>query len=64
MNHIISECSKLAQKEYKPLHGLVGNVIPNELCKNFKFDHANKYYMCNPASALENGTHRLLWTYK
>ena len=27
INHIISECSKLAQKEYKTRHNLVGKVI-------------------------------------
>ena len=27
MNHIISECSKLAQKEYKTRHDWVGKVI-------------------------------------
>ena len=32
INHIISESSKLAQKEYKARHGLVGNEIHWELC--------------------------------
>ena len=27
INHIISECSKLAQKEYKTRHDWVGKVI-------------------------------------
>ena len=38
-NHAISECSKLAQKEYKTRHGWVGNIIHRELCKKLKFDH-------------------------
>ena len=42
INHIISECSKLAQKEYKARHDWVGKVIHWEMCKKFKFDHANK----------------------
>ena len=41
-NHIISDCSKLAQKEYKARHDWVGKVIHWEMCKKFKFDHANK----------------------
>ena len=45
INHIISECSKLAQKEYNTRHDWVGKVIHWELCKKFKFDHANKWYM-------------------
>ena len=42
MNHIISECSKLAQKEYKTRHGWVGMVIHWDMRKKFKFDHTNK----------------------
>ena len=29
--------------------------------KKIKFDHANKWYMHNPASVLENDTHKLPW---
>ena len=42
INHIISECSKLALKEYKARNDWVGKVIHWEMCKKFKFDHANK----------------------
>ena len=64
INHKISECSKLAQKEYKVRHDWVGKVIHREMCKKFKFDHTNKWYMHNPASVLENDTDKLLWDYK
>ena len=60
INHIISECSKLAQKEYKIRHDWVVKVIYWEMCKKFRFDHTNKWYMHNPASFLENETHKLL----
>ena len=63
INHIISECSKLAQKEYKTRHNLVGKVIHWELCKKMKFHHMNKWYMHNPESVLENETHKLLWDF-
>ena len=63
INHIISECSKLAQKEYKAKHAWVGKVIHWEMCKKFKFDHTNKWYMHNPASVLENDTHKLRWDF-
>ena len=63
MNHIISECRKLAQKEYKARHDWVGKVIHREMCKNFKFDHANKWYMHNPTPVLENYTHQVLWDF-
>ena len=60
INHIISKCSKLAQKEYKSRHDWVDKVIHWRLCKKFKFDHTNKSYMYNPTSVLEKDTHKLL----
>ena len=54
--HMISECSKLAQKEYKSRHDWVGKVIHGEMWKKFKFDLTNKWYMQNPAPVLENDT--------
>ena len=63
IHHIISYCSKLAQKEYKARHEWVGMVIHWEMCKKFEFDHANKWYMHNPAPVLETDTHKLLWDF-
>ena len=60
INHIISECSKLAQKEYKARHDWVGKGIHREMCRKFQFDHTNKWYMHNPTAVLENETHKLL----
>ena len=42
INHIISECSKLAQREYKGRHNWVSKVIYWEMNKKFKFDNTNK----------------------
>ena len=33
------------------------------MCKKFKFDHTNKWYIHNPAPVLENDTHKLLWDF-
>ena len=63
INHIISECSKLAQKEYKVRHEWIGKVIHREMCRRFQFDHTNKWYMHNPAPVLENDSHKLLWEF-
>ena len=54
---------KNSNNEYKTRHDWVGKVIHWELCKKFKFDHTNKWYMHNPASVLENDTHKLLWDF-
>ena len=61
INPIISECSKFAQKDSKTKHELMVKVIHWELCKKFKFDHTNKWYMHNPATILENDIHELHW---
>ena len=37
INNIISEYSKLAQKEYKTRHDWVGKMIHREMCKKFKW---------------------------
>ena len=63
INHIISECSKLAQKEYKARHDWVDKGIHWEMCKKLKFDQTNKYYMHNPAPVRENDTYKHLWDF-
>ena len=63
ISHIINECSKLAQKEYKERHDWVRKVIHWEMCRIFQFDHTNKWYMHNPEPVLENDLHKLLWDF-
>ena len=46
----------MAHKEYKARHDWVGKAIHWEMCKKFKFGHANKWYM-------QNNTHKLLWDF-
>ena len=50
INHIISECSKLAKKEYKARHDWVGKVIHREMCKKLKFNHAKKMVYAQPST--------------
>ena len=33
------------------------------MCKKFKFDQTNKWYMHSPAPVLENDTHKLVWDF-
>ena len=42
INQIISDCSKVAQMEYKTRHEWMGKVISLELCKKFTFDNTSK----------------------
>ena len=59
INHIRSECSKLAQKKYTTTHDWLDKVIYWELCNKLKFDHKKKWYWHNPAAVLENYTHNI-----
>ena len=61
--NIISEYSKLAQKENKIRHNRVGKMIHSELCKKFKFYHNVRWYMHKPESVL-NETHKILLHFK
>ena len=45
-------------KEYKTWYVWVGNAIQWEVCKKFKYYHSNKWCMRNPASVLEDDTHK------
>ena len=64
MNHIISECSKLELRENTSKYNWVGKVIHLELCKKFKFDQADKHYMHNLESVLENDIYKILWDFE
>ena len=53
INHIISLCGKLAQKECKPRLDWVGKLIHWGMYKKSKFDHANKWHMHKPVLSLK-----------
>ena len=57
INHIISKCCKLEQRENKTRHDWVGKVIYWDLCEKFKFDNTNK-------SVQENETLKILRDFK
>ena len=63
LNLIISECNKLAQKEYKARHDRIGKVIHWETYKKIKFYFTNNCYMHNQAHVLENDWHKLQWDF-
>ena len=47
IKHILSECSKLAQKEYKTRHDWIERVINWELCKKFKLSICAQLRSCS-----------------
>ena len=60
IDHIRSEFSKLAQKEYKSKHDWLEKVIDRKLCKKLKFNHTDKWYLHKPDSILEYEMHKNL----
>ena len=44
VQHIVSGCEKLAQKEYKRRHDNVAKMIHWDLCKKHGLEHQEKWY--------------------
>ena len=63
INHIVSECPKLAQKEYKRRHDCVGKKIHWEVCKWEGFIVNEKWYEHVPEPVLENERCKILWDF-
>ena len=59
VNHILRECSKPEQKEYKTRNDRLGKLIKWELCKRLKPDPITKY-MHTPEPVLENRIHKIV----
>ena len=55
INHVISECSKFAQKE-KIRHNWLGKLIHLELRLKLKFHDTNKWHIHSSGSILRNET--------
>ena len=60
-SHIGSECSKLAQREYKKKHDNVARIVYWKLCEKFNFEKLEKWYLHNPQTVTENVNHRLVF---
>ena len=61
ISHIVSECSKLAQRKYKRMHGNVARMVHWKLCEKFNLQKSEKWYLHNPQTVSENVNHKLIW---
>ena len=62
--HIVSECSKLAQKEYKQVrHDNVSKMLHRKLCEKCGFNKAEKWYIQKPEKVLESEDCKILWDF-
>ena len=61
--HIVSECGKLAQKEYNQRHGSVGRYVHWQFCEKLGFTRARLWYEHEPESVVENENFKILWDF-
>ena len=63
VNHLISECSKMAQREYKRRHDWVGRRVHWDVCKKYGIEVNDKWYQHEPVSVIENDKCKILWDF-
>ena len=54
IDHSVSGCIKLAQKEYRRRHDNLGKIVHWKLTRKCNFETGDKWYEREPESVLEN----------
>ena len=60
---IVSECGKIAQKEYKRRHDSVGRYVHWKLCKTLGFNRASLWYEHKTENVDENKNLKIPWDF-
>ena len=60
IDRIVSDCSKLAQKEYKRSHDNLGKIVHWKLASKCNFKAGDKWYEHEPESVLEAEDYKIL----
>ena len=63
ISHIVSECTKLAMKEYKRRHDCVARALHWDLLRQNGFHHSDKWYQHEPEAVVEDDHHKILWDF-
>ena len=63
IDHIVSGCSKLPQKDYKRSHDNLGKTAHWKLARKCNFEAGDKWYEHEPESVLENEDYKILWDF-
>ena len=63
IDHIVSGCSKLAQKEHKRRHDNLGTTVHWKLARKCNFEAGDKWYEHEPESVLQNEDYKILWDF-
>ena len=60
IDHIVSSCIKLAQKEYKRTHDNMGKIVHWKLARKCDFEARDEWYEHEPESLLQNEDYKVL----
>ena len=60
IDHVVSVCSKLAQKEYERRHDNLGKIVHWKLARKCNFEAGDKWYEHEPKNVLENEDYKIL----
>ena len=63
INHIASECTALAQNQYKKRHNTVAKAVHWNLCNKYQMPYSNKWCEHQTQPVTENENAKLLWHY-
>ena len=63
VDHIVSGCSKLAQKEYKQRHDCVAQALHLDLCQKHEIQASQKWYEHQPKRVVETNCAQILWDF-
>ena len=63
ISHLVSECSKLAKREYKQRHDNVAKYIHWLLAEKHGFERATKWYDQKPEGVMESQDFKVLWDF-
>ena len=63
MAHVVSECGKLAQTEYKGRHDNVAPYMLWQLCGKCGLERTNNWYEQKPEGVVESENFKILWDF-
>ena len=63
VNHLLSDCPKLAQTKYKRRHDEVAKAVHWDLCSQYGIKCEDKWYEHKPEPVRENSNAKLSWDF-
>ena len=63
IDHIVSGCTKPAQKKNKRRHANLGKIVHWKLGRKCNFEAVDNWYEHEPESVLENEDYKILWDF-